>query len=148
MDGKDQADFAVLLIDVFDRLQKLAFEQHPLQDDLVSMPQLTLLNWIAQSPGVGIQQIAEGLGLSSPTVSVSVSRLESAGLLTRQPDPEDGRAVKIDLTEQGLDLHRRAFNFRRNKMRRLLQGLDTGERRVLLDLLEKALSAGESKSEA
>ena len=129
------------LLDLFDRLRRLAFSQHPLQDSGVTMPQLALLDWVAASPGCGVQEIADGLGLTAPTVSVGVRRLEKAGLLERQPDPQDGRAIQLFLTTQGQALCQRARAFRRDKMQRLLKGLTPEESATLLTLLERAISA-------
>jgi len=134
------------LLGLFERLRKLALGQHPLEDSGVTMPQLTLLDWIAATPGCGIQEIATGLGLTAPTVSVGVRRLEMAGLLERRPDPQDGRAIQLFLTAQGQALHQRARAFRREKMRRLLAGLTAEERATLLALLERAISAAEQES--
>jgi len=107
------------------------------------MPQLTLLDWIGASPGCGVQEVADGLGLSAPTVSVGVRRLENAGLLKRQPDPQDGRALQISLTEKGAALCQHARAFRRDKLQRLLRGLAPAERTTLLALLEKAIALAE-----
>jgi len=71
------------LLSLFGRLRQLAFDQHPLQDSGVTMPQLTLLDWIATSPGCGIQEIADGLGLTAPTHhqrgSPSVGKIGAVG---------------------------------------------------------------------
>ncbi len=131
------------LLDLFDRLRKQALGQNPLDNSGVSGPQLALLNWVADSPGCGVREIAEGLGLAAPTVSVGVRRLETAGLLERRPDPEDGRAIQVSLTTQGQTLHRQARTFRRSKMQRLLAGLTPEEGATLLALLEKAIRAVE-----
>ncbi len=134
------------LVGLFDRLRQLAFDQNPLADSGVTMPQLTLLDWVAASPGCGIQEIALGLGLTAPTVSVSVRRLQTAGLVERRPDPRDGRAIQLLLSAQGQALHQRALDFRQEKMRRLLAGLSVPERATLLALLEQALDAAEKES--
>ena len=136
------------LVNLFDRLRKLAFNQHPLEDSTVTMPQLTLLDWIAASPGCGIQDIAAGLGLSAPTISVGVRRLEKAGLSERQPDPQDGRAVRLSNTAKGQTLCERARAFRRDKMRRLLKGLTAEEGATLLTLMERAISVAEQEAES
>ena len=134
------------LLSLFERLRKLALDQHPLQDNGVTMPQLTLLDWVAASPGCGAQEIADGLGLTAPTVSVRVHRLEKEGLLERQPDPQDGRAIRLFLTAQGQTLCQRAHAFRRDKMQRLLKGLAPEEEMTLLTLLERAISSAEKKA--
>jgi len=134
------------LLNLFDRLRKLAFVQHPLQNSGITMPQLALLDWVAASPGCGIQDIAEGLGLTAPTVSVSVRRLEKAVMLERRPDPQDGRAVQVFLTIQGRELYQRARAFCQDKMKRLLKGLTAEESATLLTLLERAISAAEKEA--
>lgn len=134
------------LLDLFGRLRKLAFGQHPLHNNGVTMPQLTLLDWIGASPGCGVQEVADGLGLTAPTVSVGVRRLEDAGLLQRRPDPQDGRGLQISLTEKGEALRQHARAFRRGKLQRLLRGLAPAERTALLALLEKAIGLAEEES--
>ncbi len=129
------------LLALFRRLTKSALGQNPLQGSGVTLPQLTLLDWIADSPGCGVQGIASGLGLTAPTVSVGVRRLEKAGLVERQPDPKDGRSVQLFLTAQGQALHEHALTFRRGKMQQLLSGLTSEETILLLALLEKAIDA-------
>lgn len=134
---------ATRLLGLFERLRQLTFSQHPLQDSPVSMAQLTLLEWVAASPGCGVQQMAEGLGLSAPTVSVAVRRLEEAGWLQRQTHPQDARAIQISLTAEGRALYERARAFQRGKVLRLLAGLTPQESATLLALLEKAIAAAE-----
>ena len=134
------------LANLFNRLRKLAFDQHPLQDSGVTMPQLTLLDYVAASPDCGVQEIADGLSLTAPTVSVSVRRLEDAGLLERRPDPQDGRAIQFSLTPQGQELCRQASVFRQDKMRRLLKSLTAEESTTLQTLLDRAISAAEEET--
>src|SRR5215211_4429110 len=50
-----------------------------------------------RSPG----WLAERLGLSSGAMTNRLDRLESAGLVRRLPDPDDRRALKVELTEEG-----------------------------------------------
>ncbi len=129
------------LLGLFNRLLKLALGQNPLHDSGITPPQLTLLDWVAASPGCRVREIADGLDLTAPTVSVGIRRLEKAGLLERQSDPKDKRAVQISLTKQGQTLHARAWAFRREKMQQLLSGLMPEEIATLLVLMEKAIDA-------
>jgi DNA-binding MarR family transcriptional regulator len=45
--------------------------------------------------------LADDVGLDRSGVSRYASRLEAAGLVRREPDPADGRAVLLTLTDQG-----------------------------------------------
>ena len=131
------------LLDLFDRLRRMGLDRHPLGAEGISPPQLALLDWVARSPGARLREIASGLGLTPPTVSVGMRRLEKAGLVARQPDPQDRRAVRFFLTPQGEVLHREARTFRRRKVARLLEGLTPQEQDALLDLLDRAIGAAE-----
>jgi DNA-binding MarR family transcriptional regulator len=113
---------------------------------LVSHAQMALMDWIAASDGCGVQDIADGLNLTPPTVSVGVKRLEEAGLLKRKPNPQDKRAVQFFLTAKGQSLQKQSQVFRRRKLELILSGLTQQEQETLLELLGKALQAAESKT--
>lgn len=49
--------------------------------------------------------LASVLHLSRPTMSKQIARLERAGLITRTPDPDDGRAAIIALSAEGAHTH-------------------------------------------
>lgn len=125
------------------RLRKLGPGRLPFEDIPVTPPQSLLLDWVAGASGCGIQEMAAGLGLTAPTVSVGVRRLEEAGLLEREPDPKDRRSIRLFLTAQGQTLHQRARALRWQKVQRLLAGLTPQERETLLDLLERAINVAE-----
>lgn len=131
---------------LMNRLRKLGMGNSASGTTLASPSQMALLDWIAASDGCGVQDIAEGLSLTPPTVSVGVRRLEEAGLLKRKPNPQDKRAVQFFLTAKGQTLQRQSQNFRRHKLELILSGLTQEEQDTLLTLLGKALQAAESKA--
>ena len=133
-------------LSLLNRLRMMGPGQPPFEEMQITPSQLILLDWIAASPGCGVHKIATGLGLTSPTVSVGVRRLEAAGLLERQPNPQDRRSIQLFLTPQGEALHRQAQDFRRGKVRRLLSGLTPQEQKTLLELWERAISTAEKES--
>ncbi len=128
------------------RLRALGAETPPFEAFQVSPAQLMLLSWIADHPGCHIQNVAAGLGLTSPTVSVGLRRLEQAGLLRREPDPTDKRARRLFLTPQGEHLYQEILAFRRAKARQFLSGLTAAQQETLLTLWERALQAAEANS--
>src|SRR3954465_6231810 len=50
-----------------------------------------------------ITALAESEAIAQPTVTTLVGRLERAGLVKRAPDPDDARAVRVHLTDAGLE---------------------------------------------
>jgi DNA-binding MarR family transcriptional regulator len=114
-----------------------------MEEMALSHSQVSILDYIARQPDAGIQEIAQKLDLATPTVSVSVRQLETGGWLQREPDPEDGRAVRLSLTSRGKQIHRKIHGFRRRKFEILLSGIAPPKREQLLTLLEDALNAAE-----
>ena len=128
---------------ILSRLRGIAFGENPMQEQGLSVSQIALLEQVAAQPGAGVQEIAAGLGLTAPTVSVAVRQLEEAGWLARQAAAEDRRALHITLTPAGQALFERARDYRRRKAQLLLEKLSPAERAQLLDLLERAVRSKE-----
>jgi len=120
------------------RLRQAGLGASPPEVVHLSPPLLALLEQAAHRPGSSIMELAERLGRSAPTVSIEVRRLEEAGYVTRRPHPRDKRSVQVFLTPKGKNLHQKVQAARRETFARLLSGLTSEERRVLLTLLEKA----------
>ena len=128
---------------LMDRLRRVGPQSAPPKEAKISLSQLGYLNFLATHPGCGIQAMASGLGLTKPSVSIGVGQLTEAGLITRQDDPRDGRAVQLFLTPQGQELYQRTLEFRCKKFEQLLTVLNFDERQTLLHLLEKAIKSVE-----
>jgi DNA-binding MarR family transcriptional regulator len=79
--------------------------------------------------------------VSSGGMTNRIDRLESAGLVLRQPDPNDRRGTLVGLTEKGLELVNRAVEDHLANEQRLLTGLDADEQAALTALLKKWLLA-------
>jgi DNA-binding MarR family transcriptional regulator len=65
-----------------------------------SHPEKLVLGYLAEPMRMG--EIADTLGCLRSSVTASVDRLEAAGLVRREPDPDDRRAKRLVLTEKGL----------------------------------------------
>jgi DNA-binding MarR family transcriptional regulator len=53
--------------------------------------------------GSRLTDLAAGAGLTKQAVGEAVTELERLGYVTRVPDPQDGRAKIIKLTDRGMD---------------------------------------------
>jgi len=133
-------------LDLMSRVRKLGMDMRSLESAAVSPAQMTLLDWIAAMPGCGVQDIADGLKLTPPTVSVGVRKMEESGLVERKPNPMDGRSVQFFLTRRGRLLQQQIQDSHREKFRRLLAGLTQQEQETLLGLLERAVRSAEGEN--
>ncbi len=132
-------------LQLMNRLRKLGLGNSVSGNAQISPAQMALLDWVAASNGCGVQDVADGLGLTPPTVSVGVRRLEDVGFLKRKSNPQDKRSVQFFLTAKGQSMQQQSQDFRRKKLELILAGLTPQEQETLLRLLGKALQAAESK---
>ncbi|MBY9077734.1 MarR family transcriptional regulator [Paenibacillus sp. HN-1] len=79
----------------------------------LTFPQFSLLNMIAREGRARVITLAERMEVKSSAVTVMLDRMESVGLVRREPDENDRRAVVVTLTEKGENVrnegHRRSL---------------------------------------
>jgi DNA-binding MarR family transcriptional regulator len=97
--------------------------------------------------GASIDALRRVLGLSHSGGVRIVKRLEARGLLVREPDPADRRAVRLHLTAGGRRAARRLIAGRRQALAALLAGLGERETASLERLLERLLAAATGSGE-
>ncbi|AVP56213.1 MarR family winged helix-turn-helix transcriptional regulator [Pulveribacter suum] len=91
----------------------------PLLDALgLTYPQYVALLALWERDGLTVSELGERLFLDSGTLTPLLKRLQAAGLVARQRDPQDERRVRITLTPQGQALRQRAEGIPRCVMER------------------------------
>lgn len=76
--------------------------------DIASMREYDVLYTLSKcSEGQRISDLGQRVLLSQPALSRLVDRLVERGLVSRCEDPEDGRAVRVALTDAGQEIQRR-----------------------------------------
>lgn len=69
------------------------------QTAAMSYADLMILSHVQKSPGRGVSDLAGEAGVSGPTMSGQIKRLEAAGLIVREPGPDnDRRRVSLILS--------------------------------------------------
>jgi DNA-binding MarR family transcriptional regulator len=101
--------------------------------------QLSLLLSLSEHPGCRVQDTAQRLDLTAPTISIGVRRLERMGLVLRDTDPDDQRAVCLYLSPQGRRIASKARSLRAAKLETMLSALTLHEQESLLAMLERAV---------
>ncbi len=72
----------------------------------VTYPQYLVLSVLWEGDGQTIGDIASRLALEPSTITPLVKRLEQAGLLSRQRNPNDERQVTVSLSKKGKSLQK------------------------------------------
>lgn len=130
---------------LFSRLEQLGLGRPPLKAVKLSMPQFGLLACIWRQPGIRVHEAAEKLGVTMPTVSVALRKLEKEGWLRRKVDPQDRRSALLYLSPKASILARQVGGHRRRRINEFMDGLTPKEQEQLFTLLEKAITNLEEK---
>jgi DNA-binding MarR family transcriptional regulator len=74
-----------------------------LAEHRLTRPSFQVLSALLDAPGNALTQreLMAQVRRTSGTMSVRLARLERAGLVTREPDPDDRRTVTVTLTDRG-----------------------------------------------
>ncbi len=91
----------------------------------------------AKGESLRVTDLADTLGVDTPTVTRKVQQLERDGMVVRQSDPDDRRASRIRLTPAGRRTIERVRRARRDWLDRLLQGWNDDDLCDLADLLSR-----------
>ncbi|MCZ6828918.1 MAG: MarR family winged helix-turn-helix transcriptional regulator [Gammaproteobacteria bacterium] len=103
----------------------------------LSVPEWRIIANLAQHGTLNARQIVDFAGMEKSKVSRAVKRLTVRGLLTQQRASVDNRAKDLALTGAGETLYRAIVPRVLAWEKTLLEGLEVGEYRDLLYLLEK-----------
>src|SRR5262245_16258506 len=76
----------------------------------VTTAQWRVLAWLGHEPGLKQVELAERLDVEPITACRIVDRLEEAGLVERQRDPDDRRAWRLFLTDKAMPISARLYD--------------------------------------
>ena len=87
--------------------------------------------------GMQQKELAEILCIGAPALSEAVDKLHSDGYIERIPDPKDGRATRIILTDKGKARAYEIQNNHKDNLNRLFEQISEEEKLQLITLLQK-----------
>ncbi|MEZ5231061.1 MAG: MarR family transcriptional regulator [Acidimicrobiales bacterium] len=90
----------------------------------------------AETP-IRMSELADRLRVARRSATSVVDELAERGLVERCDDPNDRRAVTVELSEEGRSLMRELRSRRRNAGAALVRGLSSTDQVALLELLRK-----------
>ena len=94
---------------------------------------LSVLHTLSRGGPMRLTDLLATEQIKQPALTSLVSKLEAAGLVSRRPDPGDGRAALLSLTPAGETVVRSRHADRVAKLAQLTDRLDDRDRAVLAD---------------
>ena len=63
--------------------------------------QAGILFWLAREGELSQKKLAQRMGITPPSMTVAIRKLEEQGLIEKETDPSDQRSFRIRLTQEG-----------------------------------------------
>lgn len=127
----------VRLTSVVERFQRDVLE--PFELTAADYSVLALLQSAGRPYALKPSQLYGQLRRSSGGMTKILKRLEGAGFVARQADPEDARSVRVALTSRGLAVHERVFRAFVAASNRVLNGLSDSQKGEIDHSLKRML---------
>ena len=103
--------------------------------------QFAMMDALAAEPGLDQASLARAIGKDRATVGAVAERLAKKGLIARTASAHDRRAIELELTGAGRDLHARLAPRVAAIQADILPGLSEAERATFVALVARALAA-------
>lgn len=107
------------------------------KNSLLQKSSRLLMIELARRDGVTQLDLVRATHLKAPTISVTLQKLEKDGFIERKTDSYDLRAMRVYLTEKGINYNRVIVKKVRNEEEGVLSCLTESENRQLMKLLLK-----------
>ncbi|MGN0778261.1 MAG: MarR family winged helix-turn-helix transcriptional regulator [Aristaeellaceae bacterium] len=99
--------------------------------------QKRILMMLLETGPVTQKELTALLGIQPGSASEVIGKLETAGLISRSPSPEDRRTTDVCLTEAGRNAAREAMAVRAKRHETMFSCFSPAEKRTLLAMLEQ-----------
>ena len=113
-----------------------------------------VMNRVCREGPIRLTTLAAKEGVSQPSMTQLVQRLEKLGLLARLADPDDGRAALVGITDHGQTMLDQRKRMRGDRLRALLETLTPEEEsalwlsaRVALPILHRLVANADCPSD-
>ena len=94
-----------------------------------------IMGLLYQHDGMSPKEMASALNLSPATMTVTLKRMEKAGLVRREMDEHDQRILRVHLSEQGRQMWLKSADQIRAVTEELMEGFTPEEERQMREYL-------------
>ncbi|MEW2522066.1 MarR family winged helix-turn-helix transcriptional regulator [Actinacidiphila alni] len=112
-------------------------------EEALTLPQFRMLVVLDSRGAMNISRLGEHLDVIPSTAMRMVDRLVAAGMLGREPRPDNRREILIDLTAKGRGVVREATERRRAEIARIVGAMPAAQRTALVRALQAFTDAGD-----
>jgi len=139
MSNREFEDFIRHLSDLVPHIRKqmLRTQKNALTMGVISLPQMTILEYLYDRKDCIMSDIAELLLVSMSAATGLADRMIKNGLLKRSHNAKDRRTVIIALTPKGRQMAKSFLSVHRRMIRKVFQKISAQDRRKYLEIVRK-----------
>lgn len=143
MEKDNKEEIADKLIFAFVQLKKVKFHSKDIEG--VTHGEMHVLfcmkkGFKNEKEGIKVSQLSKKLRVAAPTITQQINALESRGFVKRTMDLKDRRVVRIQLTEKGEEILKKAQKEFHNLVYELVDYLGEDDSEKFIKLLTKLFS--------
>lgn len=125
------------IIEFYERLS--SWEQAVVKGTELTPGQMHTIEIVGHSGPLRMKELAEKVGVTTGTLTVTVDNLERLGLLERKPHASDRRSFLVALTARGNELFARHHHFHVKLTQEMISSLTAEEAHMFEQILDKVI---------
>ncbi|WP_205623701.1 MarR family winged helix-turn-helix transcriptional regulator [Desulfogranum japonicum] len=133
----DVKELSKTIIEFYEKLS--TWEEGVVKDSGLTTAQNHTIEIVGHEGAIKMKQLADKLGVTTGTLTVSIDRLEEKELLRRVPHKSDRRSYLIELTEKGQEVFKMHHNHHINLTREMMAGFSEQEQANFYGAVKKIM---------
>jgi DNA-binding MarR family transcriptional regulator len=102
----------------------------------LSVPQFRTLAFVNRNKGSSLSEVADHMGLTSPSASALVDGLIERGMMTREENPDDRRRVRLTITSRGQAILKTSTRGTLTYLAKKLSSVSSDDREAIVKTME------------
>lgn len=141
---KDEKDLSIFII-LHQIVHMSKYQEIKKTEALGIKPgQAVILFMLGCKGGLSQKQLAQEIGITPPSMTVALRKMEESGFILREPDDEDQRVIRIRLSEKGKQYVDEIKSILEEMEELLYEGISPEERmlfrRLLIEMRDNLLN--------
>ena len=133
----DIHELSKTIIEFYEKLS--TWEEGVVKDSGLTTAQNHTIEIVGHEGAIKMKQLADKLGVTTGTLTVSIDRMEQKKLLRRIPHESDRRSFMIELTEEGQEVYMMHHNHHFNLTQEMMAGLTEEEQASFYSMVKKIM---------
>lgn len=134
----DVEELSKTIIEFYEKLS--TWEEEVVKDSGLTTAQNHTIEIVGHEGAIKMRKLADKLGVTTGTLTVSIDRLEEKELLRRVPHQSDRRSYLIELTDKGQEIFKKHHSHHLNLTREIMTDFSEKEQSDFYIAIKKVMN--------